>query len=407
MGCKHSKENTAAEKEKIAFENAQPAKLPMARNAMANKKQQRLTEAAIKRKMNQQLSCAPVNRSIGRRTRVTQRMLSNAAGSMVPDEDKEENKDADHALAKHLISISPFNKRWKVIETINEGTYGFVFAVQDVVTKTDGVIKVAKNVGGIGNPIAEWESFIFERIYRTNPNASVVRVLDRGMLQDQSDNAMEFMVLEKAKVDVSTWLYELTGPSRRVRVCQVAMQMLKGIYDLHMQGLLHRDLKPNNMGISSRESPATLLFDLGMARMYTDGDGSNRPPRTVVQFRGTPEWASGHAEKGRDQTRYDDLIAWLYVIVEFFDPIEDGDCLPWSFCRSSKGKIYLKSTFCPARLLLQNCPLPFYAINTYLQTANRLLPPNYEFIADRVMESLQECSVVNESPLKAVTAVNQ
>ncbi|KAI1729517.1 protein kinase domain-containing protein [Ditylenchus destructor] len=143
----------------------------------------------------------------------------------------------------------------------------------------------------------------------SNPNASVVRVLDRDMLQDQSDNAMEFMVLEKAKVDVLTWLYELTGPPRRLRVCQVAMHMLKGIYDVHMQGLLHRDLKPDNMGIASRENPATLLFDLGMARMYTDIDGSNRPLRTVVQFRGTMEWASGHAEKGRDQTRYDDLIA--------------------------------------------------------------------------------------------------
>ncbi|KAI1721077.1 protein kinase domain-containing protein [Ditylenchus destructor] len=409
MGCKHSKENTAVEKEKIAVDNAQPAKLPMARTAVANDKQRRLTQAAMKRKMNQQLSCVPANRSVARRTRLTHRVLSKAAGSTLADEDKEEDKAESRAIAQYLISISPFNKRWKVIETINEGTYGFVFAVQDVVTKCDGVIKVAKNMsGGAGNNTANWESFIFERVYRSNPNASVVRVLDRGMLQDKAGEAMEFMVLEKAKVDVETWLYEITGPSRRVRVCQVAMHMLKGIYDLHMQGLLHRDLKPKNMGIASRESPATLLFDLGMSRMYTDRYGSNRTPRTVVQFRGTEEWASGHAEKGRDQTRYDDLISWLYVIVDFFAPNENvPDRLPWSNCGSLKARAHLKSTFCPAQLLLRNCPLPFYAINTYLQTANRLLPPNYEFIADRVMESLQECSAVNESPLKAVTAVNQ
>lgn len=41
-----------------------------------------------------------------------------------------------------------------------------------------------------------------------------------------------------------------------------------------MQGLLHRDLKPENMGICSREQPIVLMFDLGMARMYTESDES-------------------------------------------------------------------------------------------------------------------------------------
>lgn len=72
-----------------------------------------------------------------------------------------------HALANHLRSIAPFNKRWKVTQTINEGTYGVVFAVQDVVTGVHGVIKVAKSVGNdAGNQTAEWEGFILEKMYK-------------------------------------------------------------------------------------------------------------------------------------------------------------------------------------------------------------------------------------------------
>lgn len=68
-------------------------------------------------------------------------------------------------------------------------------------------------------------------------------------------------------------------------IFQIAIQMLKGIADMHALGLLHRDLKPENMGIYSKQQPVALLFDLGMARMYTDGEGSLRPPRSVVPFR--------------------------------------------------------------------------------------------------------------------------
>lgn len=37
-------------------------------------------------------------------------------------------------LADYLISISPFNKRWKVTQTINAGAFGVVFAVEDIKT---------------------------------------------------------------------------------------------------------------------------------------------------------------------------------------------------------------------------------------------------------------------------------
>lgn len=52
-------------------------------------------------------------------------------------------------------------------ETINEGTYGVVFAVRDVETGVHGVIKVAKAVGNdAGNQTAEWESFVLEKMYK-------------------------------------------------------------------------------------------------------------------------------------------------------------------------------------------------------------------------------------------------
>uniref|UniRef100_A0A915EB10 Protein kinase domain-containing protein n=1 Tax=Ditylenchus dipsaci TaxID=166011 RepID=A0A915EB10_9BILA len=355
----------------------------------------RMLHNATKKKIARQLSCVPQNRATAQRTRAAERLASkNAASATVKGMEEEGEEDKEKLMPLGSSGNVERGNLWSGVQ--RAGYYH----------QNAGVIKVAKAMPGeFGNQTAEWEQFILEKMFRADPDASIVRILDKGMLVDQNNVGMEFMVLEKVELDVRTYIYEETSaPKRRVRVCNVALQFLKGICDLHMQGILHRDLKPDNMGICSREQPIVLIFDLGMARMYTDGSGSIRPPRTVVNFRGTPEWASGNASKNRDQSRFDDLVAWLYIMAELFDPDADSkQPLPWSFCRNNGAIRYLKSAHCPARLLLRNCPSQFYAINTYLQSANRYKPPNYGFIADRVLEAIEECK--KEKSLTAVGPV--
>ena len=115
-----------------------------------------------------------------------------------------------------------------------------------------------------------------------NAGGSIVRLLDKGMLADENGEGMEFMVLEKAEIPVMDYVKGIKGIERKWRVANVMLQMLKGIYDMHVQGLLHRDLKPDNMGILSKKQPFVVLFDLGMVRMYTGFFGEVSPLYNVL-----------------------------------------------------------------------------------------------------------------------------
>uniref|UniRef100_A0A915CFR8 Protein kinase domain-containing protein n=1 Tax=Parascaris univalens TaxID=6257 RepID=A0A915CFR8_PARUN len=95
------------------------------------------------------------------------KVISSALSVEKRQKDKEAENKMVEELVEHLKRIAPFNKRWQVIETINQGTYGVVFSVQDVVTKVFGVIKVAKSLANdSGNASAEWEGFILETMFK-------------------------------------------------------------------------------------------------------------------------------------------------------------------------------------------------------------------------------------------------
>jgi hypothetical protein len=69
------------------------------------------------------------------------------------------------------------------------------------------------------------------------------------MLEDQNGERLEFLGVELCHQTVREYIGEAANPEDRgYRVCRVALGSLKGIFDLHIQGILHRDIKPGESG---------------------------------------------------------------------------------------------------------------------------------------------------------------
>ena len=58
------------------------------------------------------------------------------------------------------------------------------------------------------------------------------------------------------------------------RVTKIAIHTLKSVHDLHRCGFLHRDIKPDNIGLWDEDHPIAMLFDLGTCKIYTDEYGN-------------------------------------------------------------------------------------------------------------------------------------
>ena len=109
-------------------------------------------------------------------------------------------------------------------------------------------------------------------------------------------------------------------------VVTLARQLLDRIEFIHNNGLVHRDMKPDNMLLGLGDhSDVVFIIDFGLAKMYRDvTTGRHIPYRTRRGLTGTARYCSIHAHLGLELSRRDDLESLGYILVYF---LRGG--LPW------------------------------------------------------------------------------
>ena len=128
-------------------------------------------------------------------------------------------------------------------------------------------------------------------------------------------------------------------------VCLIGKEMVKRLETMHGKGILHRDLKPNNLTWGNYNSSynnisnsnyqnnkyeldinTIYLIDFGLSCSYYEHElnMSHYKLKDNLNFVGTLRYASLNSHKGIRQGRRDDLESMLYILIYFLK-----GKLPW------------------------------------------------------------------------------
>ncbi len=195
-------------------------------------------------------------------------------------------------------SLAPgrlFDGRYRIEATLGAGGSGEVFRARDERTGLDVALKVIFPGGALSRPDRLARELAISRSLR---HEGVLRVDDVG-----EHDGLLYLVSEHLEGEPLYQLLARDGASARSRVEEILVKLLEGLAAIHEAGVVHRDVKPSNIFLTT--DGRVVLLDLGLAC-------SSRSPRltSVGRFLGTPEYAAPEQIRGEGEpTASADLYA--------------------------------------------------------------------------------------------------
>ncbi|KAF0701140.1 Aste57867_8363 [Aphanomyces stellatus] len=154
-------------------------------------------------------------------------------------------------------------ERYQKIEkngTIGEGTYGVVYKAKDLKTgHTVALKRIRLEVEDEGIPSTALREI---SILRELEHPNIVKLLN--CLQD---SGKLYLVFEFVDRDLKRHMDKILGTVDPMLTKAYMYQLLKGLAFCHARGVMHRDLKPQNLLVS--ESGTLKIADFGLARAFS------------------------------------------------------------------------------------------------------------------------------------------
>jgi len=170
-------------------------------------------------------------------------------------------------LQQHDISES---NRYVQLEKIGNGAYGVVYKAKDVRNNhrfvAMKIIRVENTDQGI--PLSTVREIALLRQLDAKQHDNVVRLLDICIGRETPVETELMLVFEHIDQDLD--IYLKNSPSDGIhpeKIKDIMKQMLLGVDFLHSMRVIHRDLKPQNILITS--DGRIKLADFGLARIYS------------------------------------------------------------------------------------------------------------------------------------------
>jgi len=247
------------------------------------------------------------------------------------DDDRSTSKPGRHQVGDII------GERYRVESVLGEGAMGTVYLAEHTAMRKTVAIK------SLHRRFTRRDEFL-ERFRREAQAAGNIQhqnicqatdFIDARTKDDRADDdaaptGSVYLVMEYLQGRTLTEVIDADGPLPPHRAVHFAAQILDGLDAAHQAGVVHRDLKPDNIMLvvpssdDEADRPIIKLMDFGIARVRMDDDAETLTRAGEVY--GTPHYMAPEQAAGDEVDRRADLYATGIILFEMLTgrpPYED------------------------------------------------------------------------------------
>jgi eukaryotic-like serine/threonine-protein kinase len=197
--------------------------------------------------------------------------------------------------------------RYRILSRLGDGGMGAVYRAEQLAVGRTVALKV------LHREFARDEEFV----QRFQQEARLAATLNHPRLTtvfdfDQSEDGSLFIVMEYLEGTQLSDLIRRSGPLEIARAVRLAIQIAEGIEAAHAAGVIHRDIKPQNIMVLAPGDDVKLM-DFGIARM---NDGRDVQLTRAGTMMGTPLYMAPEQIEGGAVSDKTDIYAFGVVLYE-------------------------------------------------------------------------------------------
>ena len=234
-----------------------------------------------------------------------------------------------------LLTGALLHQRWRVGKALGRGGFGTTYRGLHVETRVPVAIKVEHPAASRKHPKQSPLMHEINMYTALHPCPQLPCIEWKGVVRAGARGRLHVVVMQLLGGSLESLRARSPGgrlPAEQVR--SMACQLLPLLRRMHTKGIVHRDIKPDNLMMGREENGHKVyMIDLGLAKRVQTLGEAHVPMTRHGKLTGSARYCSVTTHQGQSQSYKDDLESLAYTLLY----LQEG-ALPWQKIGKSLDK---------------------------------------------------------------------